>query len=80
MSYLLAYTLDDGQLVEHQAIDPVMQKKMMTDWSAKKEYYPMQMKTSHTCTGGHGTLAIVTWLAFIALLVSMARYFWKKAE
>jgi len=51
-------------------------KKLPIDYSSsKKETCPM-----YTGLSTLSFMSIITWLAFVALLVSMARFFWKKAD
>ncbi len=68
------YVKDTGEVTEHQGLDSMMMKK---DYYASMKH---GMKSNHACTGWHSAMGVLTWLAFMALLVALARYFWKKAE
>ena len=77
------YTKETGDTLDHQDLDAVMMKKEMANYGAKKDYYASMKHgkyANHSCTGWHSAIAIFTWLAFMAVLIALARYFWKKAE
>jgi hypothetical protein len=77
------YVKDTAELGEHHDLETVMINKDMVDWSAKKDYYASMkqgMNSNHACSGLHSIMAIFTWLAVMALLIALTRYFWKKAE
>jgi len=64
-------------------IDFHTKKGMITSVKGKTEY-GMHMGMAKRNLGFYGgvkvLLATVTWLVMIALLVAMARYFWKKGD
>jgi len=59
-------------------------KKLPVDYSSSKKFYKEYSKDvkAESCTeiATLSFMSIITWLAFIALLLSMARFFWKKAD
>ena len=59
-------------------------KKLPVDYSSPKKIYKEYSKgvKAESCTeiATLSFMPIITWLAFTALLVSLARFFWKKAD
>lgn len=79
--------LTDNQYVEtgakEMAADYRIQKMVKPDYKGKTvcgAHMGYMGKDMNYGGGGKTGMAMITWLAMMALLVAMTRYFWKKAE
>ena len=56
--------------------------EMMSGFAQKQNNYQSHMSMMRNHSGfnsWHYGLCLITWIVFIALLISITRYFWKKA-
>ena len=79
--------LTDNQYVEtgtkEMAVDYKIQKIFKPGYEGKTvcgAHMGYMGKDMNYGGGGKTGMAMITWLAVMALLVAMTRYFWKKAE
>lgn len=72
--------LTDNQYVETGAEKMVMVKPDYKGKTVCGAHMGYMGKGMNYGGGGKTGMAMITWLAVMALLVAMTRYFWKKAE
>jgi len=78
LSYLLAHTSETGDLDNHQEMHQNMVSSTK-DSSNYKSHLGWNKNSATNYSGGHFFFMALTWLAIMALLISIARYFWIKA-